>query len=118
MFREELKSLTARVPGAKSALIMGMDGISVDQHAVDKSLNLEALSAEYLSMVKKAAETNRELGIGPLVELSLFTESVVAVLLAVTEEYFLVLAVPPNGNYGRARYEVRKSALLLAKELT
>ena len=115
MFREELKSLTERVPGARGALIMGLDGIAVDRFLVEDEGNLETLGAEYLSVVKKFAETHEELGIGRIQELSMVTESLFAVFMSVTEEYFLVVAVPPNGNLGRARYEARKSSLRLEK---
>jgi hypothetical protein len=33
-----------------------------------------------------------------------------------SKDYFLVLAVQPDGNLGRGRYELRKAELVLAKE--
>jgi len=33
-------------------------------------------------------------------------------------EYFLVLALKPDGNLGRGRYEMRKAELQLAREFT
>jgi hypothetical protein len=33
-----------------------------------------------------------------------------------TTEYFLVLALKPEGNLGRGRYEMRKAELELARE--
>ena len=117
MFRDELKKLTERVPGAQGALIMGLDGITVDKFEPG-DLNLDALSAEYLSLVKQTAETNEELGIGRVQEMNFITDRLVAILMSITHEYFLVLALPPNGNFGRARYETRKSTLGLADELS
>ena len=58
MFKEELKALTEQVPGAQGALIMGLDGIAVDRFSRDDTVNLEALAAEYLSLVKKLRETS------------------------------------------------------------
>jgi len=118
MFKQELKSLTERIPGANGALIMGLDGITVERFSSDDLVNLEALSAEYLSLVKKSVEMNQEFGIGRIQELSVTTARLTAVFMAVTEEYFLVLTVAANGGIGRARYELRKSALRLAGELS
>ncbi len=33
-----------------------------------------------------------------------------------TRDYFVVLAISPEGNLGRGRFELRKAALKLAKE--
>ena len=116
MFKEELQRLTSRVPGARGALIMGLDGIAVDKYLAAEGVNLEVFSAEYLSLVKKAIETNRELGIGSVNEMSIFTDSMTAIIKAVTPEYFLVFSLVPRGNFGQARFELTKSALRLAKE--
>ena len=37
---------------------------------------------------------------------------------AFNREYFLVVAIKPEGNLGRGRYEMRKAELALAKEFT
>ena len=87
-------------------------------HAVADGLNLEAFSAEYLSLLKKTFETNRELGLGRVQELTVFTENLIAIIKAVTNEYYMVFALPPHGNFGQARFELRKSVLRLAKELS
>jgi predicted regulator of Ras-like GTPase activity (Roadblock/LC7/MglB family) len=118
MFRQALKELTARIPGAKGALIMGLDGIAVEKFTSGDGINLEAFSAEYLSLVKKTVETNQELGIGRIQELTVFTDSLIAIIKAVTPEYFLVFALPPQGYFGQARFELRKAVLRLAKELS
>ena len=44
------------------------------------------------------------------------TESLVAIIQAVTPEYFLICALSNRSNFGQARYELRKSVLRLAKE--
>ena len=39
------------------------------------------------------------------------------VLSAVTSEYYLLILLSPEGNKGRARFEARKAAIVLEKEL-
>ena len=97
---------------------MGLDGIAVDKLMSDHTLNIEALAAEYLSTVKKLIEANLEHRVGQIEELNVITDSIVAVVMAITKEYFLVLALPPNGNFGLARYQLRKCVLRLVGELS
>ena len=118
MFREKLKELTERVPGANAALIMGLDGISVDKYAGEGAINLEALSAEYLSMIKNSGETVTDLGAGDVKEFNLVTDELIAIIMSVTPEYFVVLALLPSGSFGRARYELKKASFQLASELS
>jgi hypothetical protein len=43
-------------------------------------------------------------------------DSVTLVMRLFTKDYFVVLALKPDGNLGRGRYELRKAELILAKE--
>jgi len=43
-------------------------------------------------------------------------ESAVMVMRLLSRDYFVVLALSSQGNLGRARFELRKAELKLAKE--
>jgi predicted regulator of Ras-like GTPase activity (Roadblock/LC7/MglB family) len=118
MFKEQLRKLVDQIDHARGAVIMGMDGLAVEKVGSEDGLNLEALAAEYVSIIKRAVETNQDLGVGSIHEMTVFTDSVVAILKAVTPEYFLVCALTPDGNFGRARFEMRKSMFALERELS
>jgi hypothetical protein len=45
-------------------------------------------------------------------------ESTTVIMRLFSREYFVVLALKPDGNYGRGRYELRKAELQLAREFT
>ena len=49
---------------------------------------------------------------GKASEVSIRTEKLVAVARPLTPDYFVVLALSPEGNVGRARYELRVAAEL------
>lgn len=117
MFKEPLKQLVAAIDGAHGVIIMGLDGIPVDKYVADDKLNLEAFAAEYMSLIKRTTETNRELGVGTIQELTVFADRIIAIIKAITPEYFLVFALRPDGNFGRARFEMRKTGLALEREL-
>jgi predicted regulator of Ras-like GTPase activity (Roadblock/LC7/MglB family) len=51
-------------------------------------------------------------------QFSLVTERYTTFLSAVTSEYFILLVLRPDGNYGRARFELRKAKHALQSELS
>jgi len=117
MFKEHLQQLVAAIDAGRGAIIMGLDGIPIEKHVRDQSLNLEAFAAEYMSLLKRTLDANRELGVGTVQELTVFADNLTAIIKAITPEYFLIFALPADGNFGRARFEMRKAVLALEREL-
>ena len=54
---------------------------------------------------------------GPLEQLTLASDRAATILCRVTEEYYLLLLLARDGNFGRGRFELRKAAAALEKEL-
>jgi len=54
---------------------------------------------------------------GGVDELSLHTDKLVAVARLVSPDYFMVVALKPEGNYGKARYLLRITAPKVRSEL-
>jgi predicted regulator of Ras-like GTPase activity (Roadblock/LC7/MglB family) len=118
MFRELLQSIVQRTEGSLGALIMGLDGISVEKvigKAGDEA-NLDVAAAEFTSLVRNAQRTGNDIGLGNLRELVVSLDSAIVMMRLIGREYFVVLALSPEGNLGRGRYELRKAELKLAKE--
>jgi predicted regulator of Ras-like GTPase activity (Roadblock/LC7/MglB family) len=118
-FREDLEAICGRVEGAYAASLMGFDGIAIEtaQLAPPADLELQSLMIEYsgiLSQVRQAAES---LQMGKASEVSIRTEKLVAVARPLTPDYFVLLALAPEGNVGRARYELRVAAPKLVAQL-
>lgn len=121
-FREHLDEMLQRVDGAVAASIMGFDGIAIDTvetgTAGDASdLDIHTMLVEYtaiLSQLRKAAEI---LESGEVTELSVNTEKLITITRQLTDEYFAVLAIRPDANYGKARYALRVAAPKLRAEL-
>ena len=55
---------------------------------------------------------------GEVLQFSLVTEKYITFLSEVTPEYYILLVIQPNGNYGRARYELVRAKHALRDELT
>ncbi len=118
-FREDLEAICGRVDGALAASLMGFDGIAVETAEVKSpdGIELQTLMVEYsgiLSQVRQAAES---LQMGKASEVSIRTEKLVAVARPLTPDYFVLLALLPDGNIGRARYELRIAGPKLAAQL-
>ena len=116
MFRDVLSGLRERVAGAVAASLIGLDGIAVETVG-DREIPLDVLGAEFGSFVKSIRHANTELETGEVLQFSLVTEKFVTFLSEVTPEYYILLVLKPDGNYGRARFELSKAKYLLRDEL-
>lgn len=116
MFRDVLDGLHDRIEGAIAASLIGLDGIAVETVG-DRTIPLDVLGAEFGSFIKAIRHTNTELDTGEVLQFSLVTEKFVTFLSEVTPDYYILLVLEPNGNYGRARYELSRAKYLLRDEL-
>lgn len=116
MFRDVLSGLRERVEGAVAASLIGLDGIAIETVG-DRGIPLDVLGAEFGSFIKSIRHANTELDTGEVQQFSLVTEKFVTFLSEVTPEYYILLVLEPDGNYGRARFELSKAKYLLRDEL-
>jgi predicted regulator of Ras-like GTPase activity (Roadblock/LC7/MglB family) len=114
MFKEALE----RTDGSIGALIMGTDGIAVEKvlSAEAQDANLDVAAAEFTSLIRNAQRTGNVTGLGNLRELVVQLDNAVFVMRLFSRDYFVVLALKPDGNFGRGRFELRKAELQLARE--
>ncbi len=118
MFKEHLQEIQLKTEGCLGVLIMGMDGIAVEEiwAIAGRDANLDIAVTEFTSLVRSARRTSDDMGLGSLHELVVLCETATFVLRLISEDYFLVLAVHPEGNLGRGRYELRRAELILEHE--
>jgi len=116
MFKDVLRSIAEHVEGTLAVSLIGLDGIAVETLSYD-SMPLDAMGAEFGGFIKSVRVTNTELDTGEVLQFSLVTEKYIAFLSAVTSEYYVLLVLRPDGNYGRARYELARAKHLLRDEL-
>lgn len=116
MFKRVLAALLGRVEGAMAASLIGLDGIAVET-INDHDVPLEILGAEFGGFIKSIRHANTELNTGEVLQFSLVTEKYITFLSEVTPDYYILLVLQPDGNYGRARFELSKAKYLLRDEL-
>lgn len=120
MFKETLEAVLANLEDGLGVLIMGLDGISVEKilRPEGEAVNLDVAAAEVASLVRNTQRLGRNIGLDGLQELTLRFEKIKILVQMVGQEYFLILALQSEGNIGRARYQLRKAELELAREFS
>jgi predicted regulator of Ras-like GTPase activity (Roadblock/LC7/MglB family) len=122
-FREHLESVVNTVDGSVTCSLVGFDGIAVDSFQPDAkaeeaaTLELNNAVTEYGNLLGQLKTTAQTLKTGAIAEVSVNSEKLITIMRMVTPEYFVVLAMTPDGNYGKGRYALRLAAPKLAKEL-
>jgi predicted regulator of Ras-like GTPase activity (Roadblock/LC7/MglB family) len=117
-FREHLQEVCKGVDGAFACSLMGMDGIEVDSHVQsDPGIDVPSLLVEMTGILRTAREAAQAHRAGGLAEFSVGTDRVVTVGRLVSPDYFMVVALTPEGNQGKARYLLRVTAPRVLAEL-
>lgn len=118
MFAETLKRVVDNVDGGIAAVVMGLDGIPVETYVKQSDrVDVNTVAMEFsfiLSQVRKAGDS---LQVGSLEEMSIKAQRLVLICRMISPQYFVAVAVAPEGNLGKARYLARVSAPTLAAAL-
>ena len=115
-FTDALKRIAATVPETEVLMIMGTDGIPIEKLMIRPDPNMEAVAAEYTSLLRASLTAAADTGLGALSELAVVTEKMTTLLVSITPEYFLFAALAPGAIAGRARFAMRVASLALEKE--
>jgi predicted regulator of Ras-like GTPase activity (Roadblock/LC7/MglB family) len=97
--------------------LMDLDGIAIDS-LNPSGVPLDVLGAEFGGFVKSIRLSSTDLDTGEVQQFTLATEKYTTLPSAVTNDYYILLVLQPDGNYGRARFELAKAKHLLRDELT
>lgn len=118
MFLDQLSQISNRIDGALALSLVAKDGIPVESVSSDSGLDLEVLAAELIAQVRSITENHRELEVGEVQQLSVTTDRLTLMVSSVASDYYLLLVLGPEGNYGKARFELRRARLLLESDLS
>ena len=118
MFLDQLSRISNRIDGAVALSLVARDGIPVESFSSDPDLDLDVLAAELVAQARSISENHRELDVGEVQQLSVMTDRLTLMVSSVAADYYLLLVLGPEGNYGRARFELRRARLLLEGDLS
>lgn len=116
MFKSALQDVVDKVEGGMAGLLMGFDGIAVEQYSPE-GFDIETLGMEFSVVLNDARKAALSLDAGATDEVSFRAKKVTAVVRLLNDEYFIALALKPDGNLGKGRYLLRLAAPKVLKEL-
>jgi predicted regulator of Ras-like GTPase activity (Roadblock/LC7/MglB family) len=118
MFNEILQRIVEETGGGVGAVLMGYDGISIDQYfAPDEELDLQMVVVEYSNVLKEIRKTAEILSLGDMEEISIRTDRFIIVIRMLNEEYFVALVINRDGNFGKGRYLMTREGFNLIEAL-
>ncbi len=105
MFASILQTLVTETGGGIGAVLMGYDGIAIDQYFKQcDGIDLQLVAVEYSNILKEIKKAGEILNTGEMEEVSIRTERFYVVVRILSDEYFVALTIDSKGNYGKGRY--------------
>jgi predicted regulator of Ras-like GTPase activity (Roadblock/LC7/MglB family) len=108
LFAETLRKVVDNVDGGIAAVVMGLDGIPVDSYVRQADrVDVTTVGMEFsfiLTQIKKAGDS---LQVGGLEELVVKAQRLVLICRMISPQYFVAIAIAPEGNFGKARFLAR-----------
>lgn len=110
-FKAILKSIVEESCGGLGGVIMGYDGISIDEYLQPaSSIDVQTMTIEYASVLKEIKRTVGVLKTGELEEVSIITEQCSVIVRGINADFFVALVMSADGNFGKARYLLKRAA--------
>ena len=107
-FSEILKKVVEESDKGLGAAIVASDGIVVEEYKIEKNLDLYVLGAEFCKTFKEFRDKTEFLKKGAPLEFTVQMESSILIFKKINEDYFLVLVLDAEGNFGKGRFVIRR----------
>lgn len=115
-FTDILKEVVNNTEGALGALIVGLDGIPVEEYSVSSDMDIQSMTVEFSALLKEIEKGSQSTEMGSTREVTVIADKALIMLRRLNDEYFFVLIIKPDGNFGKGRFLLRISAPKLLKE--
>ena len=87
---------------------MGFDGIAVESYAAEAPVtDIETVGMEFSILLNEMRKAAAQLEAGEAQEMTVRTEKLSTILRIINDDYFVAMALRPDGNLGKARYTLR-----------
>ncbi len=117
MKSEHLEAVGSQMDSISALLLVGSDGLPIQEYSADGSVDLEALGAEIVALATSFRESHQELSAGDVRGCTLRTESHTLLLVSVASDVFLLAVADTECPIGQLRFELRRAALGVATAL-
>ena len=122
-FASILQEIVDECGGGLAAALMGADGIPIEQVEASGEVReipghgIEVLGVEFGRILDEMRKASDSVSGGALEEVSIRLANFWVLMRVVDEETYLVLAIEPDGNAGKARFLMRRQLMALRDEL-
>jgi predicted regulator of Ras-like GTPase activity (Roadblock/LC7/MglB family) len=118
VFAETLKKVVDNVDGGIAAVIMGLDGIPVDSYVrLNDRVDVNTVGMEFSFILTQVRKAGDSLQVGGLEELAVKAQRLILICRMISPQYFVAIAMAPEGNFGKCRYLVRLATPALVAQL-
>ncbi len=108
MFAETLRKVVDNVDGGIAAVIMGLDGIPVETYVRQQDrVDVNTVAMEFSFILTQVRKAGDSLAVGALEEMVIKAQRLLLVCRMISPQYFIAIAIAPEGNFGKARYLCR-----------
>jgi predicted regulator of Ras-like GTPase activity (Roadblock/LC7/MglB family) len=122
-FENVLRTIVENAGGGLAAALMGNDGIPIEQFVSPSAGEIlgeddvAAAGVEFGRILDEIRKASDALAGGTVMETVVSLARFLLVLRPVDGDTFLVVAIAPDGNLGKARYLIRRHLLALREQL-
>ena len=117
-FEPTLQKMIDGCPGVLGIALMGSDGIPVTEIEVEPGSDVvNGAGVEFGRILDEVRKSSDALGGGRLEEVVVTSTRFTLVFRGVDDELFLIVALAPSGNPGKARFLLRRHLFELREQL-
>jgi predicted regulator of Ras-like GTPase activity (Roadblock/LC7/MglB family) len=118
LFAETLKKVVDNVDGGIAAVIMGLDGIPVETYVrLQDRVDVNTVAMEFSFILGQVRKAGDSLAVGSLEEMVVKAQRLLLVCRMISPQYFIAIAISPEGNFGKARFLARLATPTLVAAL-
>ena len=108
MFEMEMNTVLSFLQGARAILLMGQDGIVVEQYQKQSEEQFEEISIEMSQILSQVGKISKQAKLGDMKEMIFYTESATIMIQVLSSELFLALLLDQEENLGKSRFALQK----------
>lgn len=117
---EILQKIVESTPGAKGAILMGFDGIAVEQWVKPEfrsETDIESMAMEFSFRFLELRDAASSLEMGMVSDITLKAEFGSVLVRVLSHEYFVTVLLAHSGHTGKGRWMLRSQAKALCSDL-
>ncbi|PRP96495.1 hypothetical protein ENSA5_35710 [Enhygromyxa salina] len=115
---EILRKIVEGTPGAKGAILMGFDGIAVEQWLQpDSDTDIESMAMEFSFRFLELRDAANSLEMGTISDITLKAEYGTVLVRVLSQEYFVTVLLENAAHMGKGRWMLRSQAKALSADL-